>query len=326
MRRLLLLVLLGCLASPVAGDEALIRLPTALAARVEVGARGKMFVGLEADSRGSFATVSQSVRPLVAAPAYPLADAERCPLAGALATPPDFQPPEALRNLARGSTTATDVVQGVVAFVSQNIRLDEEDGADQDAAAVLRRRKARCSGRANLAVGLLRSLGLPARVVHGLVVDEAGARWHRWGEVWLGPLGWLPFDPGASVGVVSVRYLPFSRVIAGLPLAGVRLLSVEERGFLALPVRDGLRVLPDRGLTLRCLLPSMQELTAVLQGPGGQRWAQRSRGEVVFHDILPGRYRLTWEVEGRMTAPPAIEVRGQGELHVELATAPGALT
>ena len=109
-----------------------------------------------------------------------------------------------------------------VSFVSRTVALDEDDAGPQDAVSVLARGRGRCSGRANAAVGLLRRMGIPARVVHGLLLGDGGARWHRWGEAWLGPLGWTPFDPGAAVGLVSVRYLPLVGSGEGASLAGVR--------------------------------------------------------------------------------------------------------
>lgn len=129
-----------------------------------------------------------------------------------------------------------------VAWVSRNVRLAEDDRGPQDAASVLRRKVGRCSGRANLAVALLRQMGVPARVVHGLFLRSDGAVWHRWGEAWLGQAGWRPFDPGVSVGVVGVRYLPVVGADEGLSLQGVRVISVAEGEFTYLPRIQGLRV------------------------------------------------------------------------------------
>jgi len=130
----------------------------------------------------------------------------------------------------------------VVSWVSQRVRLVEEDRKSQDARSVFFRRQGRCSGRANVAVALLRQLGVPARVVHGLLFRPEGPAWHRWGEAWIPGLGWRPFDPGVAVGVLGVRYVPMTGAGEGLPLQGIALLRVEEREFLELPQLRGLRV------------------------------------------------------------------------------------
>lgn len=129
-----------------------------------------------------------------------------------------------------------------VFWVTRNVRLVEGDAGSQDAASVLRRRVGRCSGRANLTVALLRQMGVPARVVHGLLLRSDGALWHRWGEAWLGLAGWRPFDPGVAVGAVGVRYVPMVGADERLPLAGLRVVSVAEWEFAHLPRIQGLRV------------------------------------------------------------------------------------
>jgi hypothetical protein len=304
MRRAAGVLALAVLAAAAArGDEARIVVPTALAARVETGRRCGLDVGLEPRPGGALVTVSGSIRALPAAPSYPLADAASCGDDDALAVPASFQLPPELRRLADRPGSALVRLTAVVAFVSRAVALDEDGGGAQDAVSVLARGRGRCSGRANAAVGLLRRLGIPARPVHGLLIGDRGARWHRWGEAWLGPLGWTAFDPGASVGVVSVRYLPLVGSGEGASLAGVRLERIDERGYLGVPVRAGVRVLPVGGVTLRCVGPAgAPEITALLLAPDGSRWARRGAREVVFGGMLPGRYRLLWRASGRPAA------------------------
>lgn len=130
----------------------------------------------------------------------------------------------------------------VSSWVSRNVRQNEHDAFPQDAASVSRRREGRCSGRANLAVALLRQLGVPARVAHGLLFSSTRISWHRWGEAWIPEIGWLPFDPGVAVGVLGVRYLPMTGAGEGLSLAGIAILRLEENEFLHLPKRLGMRL------------------------------------------------------------------------------------
>ena len=61
---------------------------------------------------------------------------------------------------------------------------------------VLRERRAECQGHAYLFAAFARALGIPARVVNGLVYSEEhrGFLYHTWNEAWIAGRGWLPVD------------------------------------------------------------------------------------------------------------------------------------
>lgn len=287
------LVMLGAVAAT--ADEAAIRMPGALAGLVEVGERWGRQVVREGAGAEVEVRVSQTLMALPRTPALPLAEPGACGDAAALGVPAGFAVPTQLGRAVKAGSSALTAVEEVVAWTTAHIRLRERDDGPQDALSVLHRRRGRCSGRANVAVGLLRALGIPARVVHGVMVGPT-ARWHRWGEAWLGPAGWVPFDPGASVGAVSVRYLPMNGAGEGPTLAGVTLVRLDERGFAALPRRGGLGCVGEVGATIRCLAPGADEaVTATLTGPDGSVWARRGTHEVVFAGLVPGTYLLRWE-------------------------------
>jgi hypothetical protein len=295
MRTLALALLLGLVGGAALGDEAQWWLPTALAARVETGQRAGLFVGVEATDGGALVTVSRPGEAFPEAPPFPLPAELTEPLAEELDVPIDFRPPADVTVAMSRARDAVEALRVVVAYVSRTVRLEGDDQGAQDAATVLARRVARCSGRANLAVGLLRALGIPARKVSGLLLEHPGPRWHRWGEAWLGPLGWVGFDPGASAGAVSVRYLALRGAGEGRIEPGVREVHVDSQSFDKLPLLDGLRVVPVGGATVECLARrSGAEITAVLLGADGSRWLRRGRGGVRFTCLLPGTYRLTW--------------------------------
>lgn len=276
-------------------DEAHYLFPTDLAARVESGERGGLVVGLEPRSTGTLVTVSNLVLTLDEQPAPTAPDPRLDGESASLVLPPGFRLPEELAGLLAGSGDPWRTLVRIVEYVSQRVVLDEQDRGAQDVASVLTRARGRCSGRANAAVGLLRGAGIPARVVHGVVVGEGRVRWHRWGEAWLDRLGWVPFDPGSSIGLVSVRYVPMRGAAEGAPLGGIRVQAVDERGFGRLPVRSGLRVLPTEGVTVQCRRGKLTgDLWAALYAPDGSRWVRQGHGEVVFSGLLPGRYRLVW--------------------------------
>lgn len=295
-RRLAPLVVLVAAVSA-AADEAHYLFPTELAARVESGERGGLVVGIEPRGTGTLVTVSNLVLTLDGQPAPTAPDPRLDGESASLALPSAFRLPEGLA----GSPDPWRRVVRVVEYVSSRVVLDEQDRGAQDVASVLGRGRGRCSGRANAAVGLLRGVGIPARVVHGVVVGVGRVRWHRWGEAWLDRLGWVPFDPGISVGLVSVRYVPMRGAAEGAPLGGIRVQALDERGFEGLPVRNGLRVLPSEGITVQCRRGKQTgDLWAALYAPDGSRWVRQGRGEVVFSGLLPGRYRLVWPQHARL--------------------------
>lgn len=227
-----------------AADQLQALLPLPLAARVKAGPAGDGAVVLEPfDSQRVRVTVE--MRPerglwLWAegrqAGLIPCPSVEACQVEVELPLPAELAASRGLGPAAR--------LWRVVSWVSRWVQAAEDDSGAQDAASVLQRRRGRCSGRANLAVALLRQLGVPARPVHGLLFRLGGPSWHRWAEAWLPGLGWRPFDPGLAVGAVSVRYLPMNGAEERLPLTGVRLLHVEEGAFNTLPRVWGLRVVP----------------------------------------------------------------------------------
>ena len=303
----------------VVADEAHIRVPATFAARVLTGVHSGMIVAVESDRRGPLVTVSHVVRPIAEVPPYPLGGTEACGDPDALSVDEAFTVPDDLARRVAASGSALDALVSIVSHVSARIALDDNDASPQDGVSVLRRASGRCSGRANVTIGLLRSAGIPARAVHGVVFDGARPRWHRWGEAWLGVLGWMPFDPGAGAGVVSVRYLPCRAVVGGLQPQGLVLEHIDESCYRSLPRRAGLRVPLRRGVNLRCRAPRAgSTITAVLYGPDGMRWARRGVGEIAFSGLLPARYWLSWQVADHIVPRMPLDLSRPGDVSVDL--------
>jgi hypothetical protein len=319
MRSLVAALLLGLVGGAALADEAQWWVPTALAARVGTGQTAGLFVGVEAVDGGALVTVSHPGEAFAVAPPFPLPVEAAEAHAADLDVPIRFVPPREITLAAAGARDALEVLRLVIAYVSRTVRLEEDDPGHQDAAAVLARRVSRCSGRANLAVGLLRVLGIPARAVSGLLLGDKAPRRHRWGEAWLGELGWVGFDPGASVGMVSVNYLPLRGAGEGRIEPGIRAVHLDGQSFESLPLRNGLKVVPVGGATLECVAPSSDtDLTAVLLGADGSRWLRRGRGEVRFTLLLPGTYRLKWWGADR-SGRQRLDVGDGGVVQVRLA-------
>lgn len=287
------------LAGSLAADELHVVMPISLAARVQAGERAGALVTVEPHEGKALVTVSRSLRALSDAPSVGEIALAGVPSPDSTAVPAGFAAPAELTRRVNRGGSSHEALASVVEYVSRTVTLDETDKGPQDAGSVLVRRRARCSGRANLAVGLLRTLGLPARVVHGIVVGDRSAVWHRWGEAWLGHLGWVAFDPGAAVGVVNVRYIPVQGAGGGASLVGIQLLKVEEAGYSAIPRRGALRVVPESGVTLRCLQRGTSgTLSAALRSPDGSWTVKRGEQELTFAGLMPGRYQLLWRGVG----------------------------
>ena len=140
------------------------------------------------------------------------------------------------RSLLADAETTLEAVERVVAFTSRNLRYTLPDG-NETAGSALRSSRGSCVGRSLLAAELLLRAGVPVRQVTGLLVagdpaeltpesrlvynEALGGVRHRWIEVFVPGLGWVPSDPGGLANTVSARHLALSRQPAGDFHAGV---------------------------------------------------------------------------------------------------------
>ncbi|MGH8705877.1 MAG: transglutaminase-like domain-containing protein, partial [Burkholderiales bacterium] len=98
------------------------------------------------------------------------------------------------RELAAGAPDAGTRIGRILAWIEANIAREALDAFT--AMDVLRERRAECQGHAYLFAALARAMGLPARVVNGLVYSEEqrGFLYHTWNEVHVAGAGWRPVD------------------------------------------------------------------------------------------------------------------------------------
>jgi hypothetical protein len=97
--------------------------------------------------------------------------------------------------LTRDVTRIDEIVWSLYQYAASFLRNENADQPD-DARSVLAAEQGSPSGRARLLVALLRAVGIPARLVGGLRLED-GARKRAtlsWVEAWLGGK-WVPFDP-----------------------------------------------------------------------------------------------------------------------------------
>ncbi|KPU43440.1 N-acetylmuramoyl-L-alanine amidase LytC precursor [Oxobacter pfennigii] len=104
--------------------------------------------------------------------------------------------------LAKGEKNPYIIARNIFEFVNTNIDYDFSE-ANKGALNALNTKKGVCEDFADLFVAMLRSLGIPARVVTGYWVevenqsnmDEAGQYGHAWAEFYLPEYGWIPAEP-----------------------------------------------------------------------------------------------------------------------------------
>lgn len=146
--------------------------------------------------------------------------------------------------LAGEAKTEAEAVERILAGIAESVRYDADRARRQDPASVFASRRAHCVGFAELAVDLLRRIGLTARTVQGVLRtgpdaegydSHIGGVYHRWIEVYYADRGFVFSDPSASINGVDARYIPFGRRELERP-RGLTVTSVETSGTLDYPL------------------------------------------------------------------------------------------
>ena len=182
------------------------------------------------DGRSLEARVEVEAAPLTVDAPFPPSPATlsaegRTALADPLADDPELD--SLSRRLLAGAKTTLEAVERVIAFTAHRIRYALPDGSSETASATLRARRGSCVGRSLLAAELLLRAGVPARQVTGILAArrareltpesrnvfnaELGGVRHRWIEVFVPGLGWVPSDPGGLANTVTARHLALDR-------------------------------------------------------------------------------------------------------------------
>lgn len=142
----------------------------------------------------------------------------------ALALPNSAQPVKELaERITRNIPNAYDRVQAITAYIEKNCRYtlqEEVTPAGTDAAAhyLFTSKRGACDLAATATAVMCRSVGIPARVAVGYVLDEQlpsgdgfmvrQAHAHMWVEAFFANVGWVPFDPAPPLA--SIRENPMT--------------------------------------------------------------------------------------------------------------------
>lgn len=130
------------------------------------------------------------------------------------------------RQLTSSATTQFDAVQQILSWIVDRMTYVQRPRS-YDALYSLRTGRGNCQNYSHLAATLMRSVGIPVRIVNGVTLKQpynvkikggtltmrmAQGR-HSWIEVYFPDLGWVPFDPQQTQLFVSNRFI---RVEIGL--------------------------------------------------------------------------------------------------------------
>lgn len=114
-----------------------------------------------------------------------------------------------------------EAVSAIINWVTDNIKYSFNP-PKYDASYTLSTRSGNCQNFAHLSIAMLRSVGIPARIVGGItlkqgwkvpidaknsIVQSIGQGGHAWLEVYFPDLGWLPYDPQQSRQFTSSRHI-----------------------------------------------------------------------------------------------------------------------
>jgi transglutaminase-like putative cysteine protease len=125
------------------------------------------------------------------------------------------------RELTAGATTEYEAITAILNYVSDHVKYSYNP-PQYDALYTQRTGSGNCQNFAHLNMALLRSVGIPARIVGGISLKEQwkiplgndsflaqsmGQGGHAWIEIYFPDLGWLSYDPQQSRQFTSTRHI-----------------------------------------------------------------------------------------------------------------------
>lgn len=128
---------------------------------------------------------------------------------------------ELARRLTAGARNEYEAVSAITNHVTDAIKYTFNP-PKYDALYTLETKSGNCQNFAHLNIALLRSVGIPARIVGGItlkdswkvpidnkssIVQSMGQGGHAWMEIYFPDLGWLPYDPQQSRQFTSSRHI-----------------------------------------------------------------------------------------------------------------------
>lgn len=115
----------------------------------------------------------------------------------------------------RATMTPANTAETLYRALLRDFKYDSRKGLEPSAINTIKSKKGDCGGLSAAYVGLLRTVGIPARTVAGYTEGEN--QWHVWAEFYLPNVGWVPADPAYAEGMMPTGDTPiFFGVIPNL--------------------------------------------------------------------------------------------------------------
>lgn len=124
-------------------------------------------------------------------------------------------------SIAKGEDDLYRVIFKASKWVMENVESEFSNSTiytSQKASWVLENREGVCDEKTNLFIGLLRSLGIPAKFITGFVGvnynHKINFKPHSWAEVYFPSVGWIPFDVAYNqLGYIDATHIKLSESV-----------------------------------------------------------------------------------------------------------------
>jgi len=108
-----------------------------------------------------------------------------------------------------GATSAQEAANRISKHVFGLMRPNASIGVLRDAREILKSKEGVCRDYATLAATLMRSVGIPTKLVTGAVYSNGGFYYHAWVEAFTGDR-WIAFDPTLGGGLADATHIKFA--------------------------------------------------------------------------------------------------------------------
>jgi len=194
--------------------------------------KGNRIITAQWDSPGTPVTVTTSFYATTRTILNAVTSQSPFPLPRDIPVSPDYLAPTALvqsdssciisrsKELVAGSETQFDAVQRILSWIVDHMTYVTPP-RQYDALYSFVHKTGNCQNYSHLAAALMRSSGIPVRIVNGITLKEPysiqsgpgsftfkmGQGRHSWIEVFFPDIGWVPFDPQQTELFVSNRFI-----------------------------------------------------------------------------------------------------------------------
>lgn len=256
---------------------------------------------------------------LAQAPGYPVQGEADPALAAYLQAEEDIEAGDPAivakaQELATGASTTWQAALAIGEWVHQNIAYEITAGG---ARACLRMRRGDCGPQTRLVMAMCRAVGIPARMVGGLMYGNGRFGQHYWAEVHLGQAGWVPIDATTGeFGTLDATHIRLWQA-GTVEALTIEVLEYEDRGSAG-------ALLPRRPLGLVAGERYTYRFTIQGQEAGQHTWEvvgpETLEGQEAFHvrahlDLSPARLvaqSSAEQAQARLVMDADLWVDGEG--------------